>query len=199
MPKFSAPDKGYPDNLSYTTDGATYAVGATSVNLVAGTGEIVAGDTVQFAGDPNSYVVATGAAGPGAITLAAPGLGRPLVGSTAVTVTSVPKEDGVLHHELAAIYNGLQTEAAQAHFVSTPPGLTLGHGLMRHYGVAFHQWLNGILGLAKPAEYSGPAGVAEIATTAVTVKAAQDAAAARAKAAEAKAAADAAKVPAKAA
>lgn len=66
---------------SVSTDGSAYAIGATSITLkAAGTGTIVAGDTISFAGDTNKYVVATGAgAVSGAtIVLAAPGLRQAL-------------------------------------------------------------------------------------------------------------------------
>jgi len=59
---------------SYTTNAAGYAVGATSITLITGTGTVLAGDVVTFAGDTNKYVVATGVAAPGTIVLAAPGL-----------------------------------------------------------------------------------------------------------------------------
>ena len=61
-----------------TTNAAGYAVGATVITLAsAGTGTIVAGDVITFAGDTNKYVVASGDAdvsGGGTITLNAPGL-----------------------------------------------------------------------------------------------------------------------------
>ena len=63
---------------SATTDDSGYAVGATVLTLAsAGTGTILAGDVVTFAGDSNKYVVTSGDAdvsGGGTITLAAPGL-----------------------------------------------------------------------------------------------------------------------------
>jgi len=63
---------------SATTDNAGYAVGATVITLAsAGTGTIVAGDVITFAGDTNKYVVASGdtdVSNGGTITLAAPGL-----------------------------------------------------------------------------------------------------------------------------
>jgi len=71
---------------SYTTNTAGYAVGATAITLITGTGTINAGDVVTFAGDANKYVVAAGIAAPGVITLAAPGLQSPIAASaTAVT------------------------------------------------------------------------------------------------------------------
>jgi hypothetical protein len=59
---------------AYTTNTDGYAVGATAITLITGTGTVVAGDVVTFAGDTNKYVVEAGVAAPGVITLAAPGL-----------------------------------------------------------------------------------------------------------------------------
>ena len=63
---------------SATTNAAGYAVGATVLTLAsAGTGTLLAGDVVTFAGDSNKYVITSGDAdvsGGGTITLAAPGL-----------------------------------------------------------------------------------------------------------------------------
>lgn len=71
---------------SYTTDAAGYAVGATAITLITGTGTIVAGDVVTFAGDTNKYIVKTALTG-GVVTLAAPGLRQAIPASaTAVTV-----------------------------------------------------------------------------------------------------------------
>ncbi|MBU9823188.1 P22 coat - protein 5 family protein [Rahnella sp. BCC 1045] len=72
---------------SYTTDTAGYAVGATAITLITGTGTVLAGGTVTFAGDANKYVVAGGVAAPGVITLAAPGLLQVIpAAATAVTL-----------------------------------------------------------------------------------------------------------------
>lgn len=59
---------------NYTTTAAGFAVGTTSLPLITGTGTVLAGDIVTFAGDSNKYVVASGVSAPGTITLAAPGL-----------------------------------------------------------------------------------------------------------------------------
>ena len=81
------------DGSSATTDNAGYAVGATVLTLAsAGTGAILAGDVVTFAGDSNKYVVASGDAdvsGGGTITLAAPGLRVAMSAATkAITVVA---------------------------------------------------------------------------------------------------------------
>ena len=76
---------------SATTNNAGYAVGATTLTLAAvGTGTIVAGDILTFAGDTNKYVVATGNAdvsAGGTIVLAEPGLRVAMSAATkAITV-----------------------------------------------------------------------------------------------------------------
>ena len=79
-------------NNAGTTNTAGYAIGATVITLAAaGTGTILVGDIITFAGDTNKYVVNSGiaslAAG-GNITLANPGLRKALPAS-AQTVTVV--------------------------------------------------------------------------------------------------------------
>jgi hypothetical protein len=76
---------------SATTNAAGYAIGATTLTLAAvGTGTIVAGDILTFAGDTNKYVVATGNAdvsAGGTIVLAEPGLRIAMSAATkAITV-----------------------------------------------------------------------------------------------------------------
>jgi len=76
---------------SATTNTAGYAIGATVITRAsAGTGTILAGDVITFAGDTNKYVVASGDAdvsGGGTITLAAPGLRQAIPASaTAITL-----------------------------------------------------------------------------------------------------------------
>lgn len=71
---------------SYTSDTAGYAIGDTVITLITGSGTVLAGDAVTFAGDLNKYVVEVGVAAPGAITLAAPGLRQPIAAS-AVAMT----------------------------------------------------------------------------------------------------------------
>lgn len=76
-----------------TTNTAGYAVGATAIVLAsAGTGGVLAGDIITFAGDSNKYVVAAGdtdVSNGGTITLAAPGLRKAIpAAATALTVVS---------------------------------------------------------------------------------------------------------------
>lgn len=73
---------------AYTSNTAGYAVGATAITLITGTGTVLAGDIVSFAGDTNKYVVAAGVAAAGVLTLAAPGLLKALPAS-AVALTIV--------------------------------------------------------------------------------------------------------------
>ena len=78
---------------SATTDNAGYAIGATVLTLAsAGTGTLLAGDVVTFAGDTNKYVIASGDAdvsGGGTITLTAPGLRVAMSAATkAITVVA---------------------------------------------------------------------------------------------------------------
>ena len=65
----------------YTSDSAGYAIGDTAITLITGTGTVVVGDSVTFAGDTNIYNINTGVAAPGVITLAAPGLRAPIAAS----------------------------------------------------------------------------------------------------------------------
>lgn len=76
---------------SSTTNAAGYAIGATVITLAAtGTGTIVAGDVITFAGDTNKYVVVSGDAdvsNGGTITIGKPGLRQAIAASaTAITV-----------------------------------------------------------------------------------------------------------------
>jgi hypothetical protein len=71
---------------SYVTSGST-AVGVTDIALVTGTGTVLAGDVVTFAADStNKYVVGTGVAAPGTISLNAPGALVTIATANALTV-----------------------------------------------------------------------------------------------------------------
>lgn len=99
---------------SYTTNTAGYAVGATSITLITGTGTVLAGDTVTFAGDTNKYVVVTGTAAPGVIEIAAPGLRQAIaasavamtVGNTATTNVAFCKSSLILATRAPALPDG---------------------------------------------------------------------------------------------
>ena len=72
---------------SYTTTNAGFAIGTTSIPIITGSGTVLAGDTVTFAGDSNKYIVTTGVTEPGTIVIAAPGLRQAIPGSaTAMTI-----------------------------------------------------------------------------------------------------------------
>ena len=78
---------------SATTNAAGYAVGATQITLAsAGTGAVVVGDAITFAGDSNKYIVVAGdtdVSGGGLIEIAKPGLRKAISASaTAITVTA---------------------------------------------------------------------------------------------------------------
>lgn len=67
---------------------ADHAVGATTITVDTGSGTILAGDVVTFAGDTaNKYVVATALSG-GSFTIAAPGLKVALPNNNVVTVAA---------------------------------------------------------------------------------------------------------------
>lgn len=77
---------------AYATSGST-AVGTRDVALVTGTGTVLSGDVVTFAADSaNKYVVNTGVAAPGTITLGRPGARVVIATANAMTVgnTYVP-------------------------------------------------------------------------------------------------------------
>jgi hypothetical protein len=74
---------------SYTSSAAGFAVGSTTIALITGSGTVLAGDVVTFAGDANQYVVTTGVAAPGNIVIAAPGLRQALPASAkALTIVA---------------------------------------------------------------------------------------------------------------
>ncbi len=87
---------------SATTNAAGYAVGATVLTLASvGTGTIVAGDILTFAGDTNQYVVVSGDAdvsNGGTITIAEPGLRVAMSAATkAITVVAATKRSMFFH------------------------------------------------------------------------------------------------------
>lgn len=72
--------------MGYVTSGST-AVGVNSIALVTGSGTVKAGDVVTFAADTgDKYVVNTGVAAPGTITIGAPGARMTIPTANALTV-----------------------------------------------------------------------------------------------------------------
>lgn len=71
---------------SYVTSGST-AAGVTDIALVTGTGTVLAGDVVTFAADSaNKYVINTGVAAPGTISLGRPGARVTIATANAMTI-----------------------------------------------------------------------------------------------------------------
>lgn len=71
---------------SYTSSTAGFAVGATEIAIITGTGTVLAGDVVTWAGDTNKYLVTTGVTAAGTITIAEPGL-KSAIAASAVAMT----------------------------------------------------------------------------------------------------------------
>ena len=93
---------------SATTNNAGYAVGATTLTLAAvGTGTILAGDVVTFAGDSTQYVVKTGNAdvsAGGTIVLQEPGLKVAMSAATkAITVGAIATANIVLRRDAVVL------------------------------------------------------------------------------------------------
>jgi len=84
-----APAAAVGTGTSYVSNNvAGYVVGATTIAIDVGSGTVLAGDVVTFAGDANKYVVATGVSAPGNIVLAAPGLQQTLADDVAMTIAA---------------------------------------------------------------------------------------------------------------
>lgn len=81
---------GYVTNLA-----ATLPVGSTDIILDTGSDTVLAGDTVTFAGDSNKYVVTTGIAAAGTITIAEPGLQQTLADGVAMTIGASSTEQNM--------------------------------------------------------------------------------------------------------
>lgn len=88
----------YKSDGTGSVGGSAYAIGETVIKLKTGSGTVLAGDVVSFAGDTNKYVVVSGAAAAGdSITIAAPGLQAPLADNVTMTVGSAFKANFVMH------------------------------------------------------------------------------------------------------
>lgn len=74
------------DGANYVTNGET-AVDVEDIALITGTGDVLAGDVVTFAADTaNKYIVGTGVAAPGTISLQVPGARVVIPTANALTV-----------------------------------------------------------------------------------------------------------------
>lgn len=80
----------------YLVNDAALAVGSTTIAADTGTGTILAGDVVTFAGDTNKYVVATALSG-GSFTIAAPGLRTAVADNSAITLTAAYTANVAFH------------------------------------------------------------------------------------------------------
>lgn len=72
---------------SYLVNDASAAIGDTVIAADGGTGTILAGDVVTFAGDSNKYVVTSALSG-GSFTIAEPGLRTAVADNAAITVAA---------------------------------------------------------------------------------------------------------------
>lgn len=87
---------------SATTNTAGYAIGATTITLAsAGTGTLIAGDSITFAGDTEKYVLVSGdtdVSNGGTFVLAEPGLRKALPASAvAITMVAASTRNLFLH------------------------------------------------------------------------------------------------------
>lgn len=90
------------NNGSATTTAAGFAVGTTNIaTAAAGTGTIIAGDMITFAGDTNQYLVVTGVANVAnadtTLTIAEPGLRKAIVGATVITTIAATTRNMFFH------------------------------------------------------------------------------------------------------
>ncbi|MBX3490897.1 P22 phage major capsid protein family protein [Parvibaculum sp.] len=90
------------NNGAAETDATGYPVGATHITMGnAGTGNIIAGDIITFAGDTNKYLVVQGddnvASGAGTLIIAEPGLRVAMVGAKVITTVAATTRNMFFH------------------------------------------------------------------------------------------------------
>lgn len=129
------------DGASYTSAATGYAIGTTSIPIITGTGDVLAGNTVTFANDTNKYVVTTGVAAPGTIVIGAPGLRQALpasavamtVGATAVQNMAFNRSALVLATRAPALPE--EGDMAEDRMIITDPrsGLALEFSMYKGY------------------------------------------------------------------
>lgn len=86
----------------YLVNSASLAIGSTVIPVDTGTGTILAGDVVTFAGDTNKYVVISALSG-GSFTIGAPGLRTAVADNSAVTVGNNFTANVALHRRAAEL------------------------------------------------------------------------------------------------
>lgn len=95
------------NNNAAQTNNAGYAIGAVTITLdSAGTGSIIAGDIITFAGDTNKYVVKTGdtdVSGGGTIVLQEPGLMQAIPASATVITTIAATDRNMVYSKSAIV------------------------------------------------------------------------------------------------
>lgn len=130
---------------SATTNAAGYAVGATTITLAsAGTGTILAGDVISFAGDTNKYLVVTGdsdVSNGGTVVIAAPGLKKAIAASaTNITVVASSARNMIFTRNAICLATRLPARPAEGdlaediHTITDPrSGLSFEVALYRQY------------------------------------------------------------------
>lgn len=95
------------NNGAAQTNAAGYAIGATTITLdTAGTGTIIAGDIITFAGDTHKYVVKTGdtdVSNGGTIVLQEPGLMQAIPASATVITTIAATDRNMVFSKSAIV------------------------------------------------------------------------------------------------
>ncbi len=126
---------------SYLSNNAGgYAIGDTSVAIDTGSGTVVAGDVVTFAGDTNKYVVATGVTAPGTIVLQEPGLRAALANNVAMTIVAAAARNMVFNRSAIVLATRAPARPAEGDLASdvqlvTDPrsGLTFEFAMYKGY------------------------------------------------------------------
>ncbi|HBD10835.1 MAG TPA: P22 coat - protein 5 family protein, partial [Porticoccaceae bacterium] len=123
----------------YLVNSASLAVGDTTIPADTGTGTVLAGDIVTFAGDTNKYVVATALSG-GSFTIAAPGLLAAPADNAAITVVVAAARNMCFNRSALVLAarapaRPVEGDAAQDVMVITDPrsGLALEFSLYTGY------------------------------------------------------------------
>lgn len=129
---------------SYTTTAAGFAAGTTSLPLITGTGTVLAGDVVTFAGDSNKYVVTTGVAAPGTIVIAEPGLKIAMSAATkAMTIGAAATQNIVLARNAVCVVArpGIQPDSpAVMQWTISDPQTGLSFLVYRNVGDGMASW-----------------------------------------------------------